>query len=67
MKLYHCISRLLIGFSNHLSVFIEQDGYSALIIAGANGHHECLSILLTHGAEVDKANRVSAVSVISNK
>ena len=23
------------------------------------GHHECLSILLAHGAEVDKANAVS--------
>ena len=32
------------------------------MIAAAKGHQECLSILLAHGAEVDKANNVSAGS-----
>ena len=54
-------TNLLIGFSNHLSVYIKQDGYSALMIAAAKGHHECLSILLAHGAEVDRPNEASVV------
>ncbi len=29
------------------------------MIAAEEGHHECLSILLAHGAEVDKAREVS--------
>ena len=29
------------------------------------GHHECLSVLLAHGAEVDKANWVSIRGVCS--
>ena len=33
------------------------------MIAAVNGHHDCLSILLAHGAEVNKADRVSVVSV----
>ena len=32
------------------------------MVAANKGHHECLSILLAHGAEVDKANHVSAVN-----
>ena len=60
MKLITCL-RLRIGFSNQLRVYIKQNGYSALMIG-----HERLSILLAHGAEVDKATRVSAVNVIPN-
>ena len=41
----------------------DQDGFRSLMIVAANGHHECLSILLAHGAEVDKTTAVSAVSV----
>ncbi len=44
-----------------LCAFIEQQGFSALIIASIKGHHECLSILLAHGAEVDKPNEVGIV------
>ena len=44
-------------------LMFDQNGCSAFLIAAEEGHHECLSILLEHGAEVDKANRVSAVSV----
>ena len=40
---------------------IDQDGCSALLLATEQGHHECLSTLLEHGAVVDKAARVSAV------
>ena len=40
--------------------FINQDGYTALMSAACAGQHECLSILLAHGADVDKANAVSA-------
>ena len=43
-----------------ISVF-DQDGNTALMIAAQEGHHECLSILLTHGAKVDKADEVGAV------
>ena len=32
------------------------------MIAAAKGHHECLSTLLEHGMEVNKANTVSVVS-----
>ena len=35
------------------------------MIASDNGQHECLSILLAHGAEVDKADDVSAVMLTS--
>ncbi len=40
---------------------LEQDGFRALIAATQNGHHGCVSILLKHGAEVDKIDAVSAV------
>ena len=33
------------------------------MMAARGGHHECLSILLAHGAEVDKANAVSVRGV----
>ena len=33
--------------------------------AAGKGHHECLSILLAHGAEVDKADAVSVPRVCS--
>ena len=35
------------------------------MIAAHKGRHECLSILLAHGAEVDKARRVSVRGVSS--
>ena len=35
------------------------------MMAAFEGHHECLSILLAHGAEVDKASRVSVRGVCS--
>ena len=35
------------------------------MMAAQEGHHECLSILLAHGAEVDKANVVSVRAVCS--
>ena len=35
------------------------------MIAAVNGYHECLSILLAHGAEVDKADTVSIRGVVS--
>ena len=42
-----------------ISVGMHQFGFTALMIAAKGGHHECLSILLDHGAEVDKARIVS--------
>ena len=36
------------------------------MIAAQEGQHECLSILLTHGAEVDKCREVSAVCFSSS-
>ena len=30
---------------------VKQNGFTALKIAAEEGHHECLSILLAHGAE----------------
>ena len=35
------------------------------MLAAQGGHHECLSILLAHGAEVDKARGVSIRGVCS--
>ena len=32
------------------------------MLAAAEGHHECLSVLLAHGADVNKAAKVSAVN-----
>jgi hypothetical protein len=45
-------------------VYIDQDEHTALMIAARKGLHDCLSILLAHGAEVDKATTVS-VSFLS--
>ena len=42
-------------------VCIDQDGRTALILAANKGHHECLSLLLARGAEVDKSVGVSIV------
>ena len=44
------------------AVCIDQDGRTALILAANKGHHECLSLLLARGAEVDRSVGVSAVS-----
>ena len=41
---------------------LRQGGHTALMIAAEAGHHECLSILLAHGAEVDKIDEARAVS-----
>ena len=41
----------------------DQGGHTSLMIAAANGHHECLSILLAHDAAVDKANTVSVAGL----
>ena len=35
------------------------------MMAAQEGHHECLSILLAHGAEVNKAAAVSVRGVCS--
>ena len=40
-----------------------QDGDTALMIAAQEGNHECLSVLLAHGAEVDEAKTVSVRGV----
>ena len=40
----------------------DQGGKTALMIAAYYGYHECLSVLLAHGAAVDKANEVSVVA-----
>ena len=44
------------------SIDLYQDGATALIIAAEKGHHECLSILLAHGADI---NRTTGVSLLS--
>ena len=42
-----------------IGLCIDQNGLTALILAAHKGCHECLSILLAHGAEVNKAAAVS--------
>jgi ankyrin repeat protein len=44
---------------------MDQDGSTALMYAAQEGHHECLSTLLAHGAEVNKAGAVSVRGVCS--
>ncbi len=44
---------------------LRLNGSTALMCAALEGHHECLSILLAHGAEVDKADAVSVRGVCS--
>ena len=46
-------------------VCIDQLGSTALMMAAHQGHHECLSILLAHGAEVNKAAAVSVRGIAS--
>ena len=48
--------------SNPSCLYIDQFGSTALVSAAEKGHHECLSILLAHGAKVDKLKEVSEVS-----
>ena len=36
----------------------EQGGETALMGAAHNGHHECLSILVANGADVNMASKV---------
>ena len=38
---------------------MDQDGSTALMDAAGRGRHECLLILLAHGAKVNKADEVS--------
>ena len=45
--------------------FVDKDGFTALMIAAQEGHQECISILLAHGADVKMADRVSAVGIIT--
>ena len=40
---------------------IDQEETTALILAAEKGYHECLLILLTHGAQVDMGNNVSVM------
>ncbi len=47
----------------NICLSIDQNKLTALKIAAQEGHHECLSILLAHGAEVDKAEAVSVRGV----
>ena len=42
---------------------MDQDGCTALMKAAGRGHHECLSILLAHGATVNKVDEVSVRGV----
>ena len=44
---------------------MDQNGLTALIGAARQGQRECLSILLAHGAEVNKADAVSVRGVCS--
>ena len=36
-----------------------QDGWSSLMVASENGHHEVVKVLLSVGAKVDLLNKVS--------
>ena len=36
----------------------EQGGETALMAAAHNGHHECISILVANGADVNMASKV---------
>ena len=40
--------------------WVEQHGQTALIWAAMHGHHECVSILVANGADVNVAGMVSA-------
>jgi hypothetical protein len=44
-----------------VSIHFDQGSRTALMSAAGGGHHECLLILLAHGAEVDKVDKVSVV------
>ena len=46
----------------HIFTVLIQDGCAALTIAAQEGHHECLSLLLARGADVNKAIEVSEAS-----
>ncbi len=41
---------------------LDQDGLTALMVAAGEGKRECLSVLLAHGPDVNKADKVSAVN-----
>ncbi len=41
----------------------EQVGETALMSADNNGHHECVSILVANGADVNIASKVIEASV----
>ena len=43
-----------------VSIHFDQGSRTALKSAAGRGHHECLLILLAHGAEVNKAVKVRA-------
>ena len=45
--------------------FNEQDGSTALMTAASNGHQECISVLIANGAEVNMANEVNSMELIS--
>ena len=47
---------------SELYVFVNKDGATALMIAACGGHHECVSILLAHGADNNFTTKVSALS-----
>ena len=36
----------------------EQDGWTPLMMAAASGHHECVSILVASGADVNAISKV---------
>ena len=43
---------------------VDKDGWTALMIPIQEGHRECLSILLAHGAEANKAMQVRFLSAM---
>ncbi len=38
-------------------MLVVQDGKTALMIAAASGNHECVSIIASHGSNVDAATK----------
>jgi ankyrin repeat protein len=43
--------------------FNEQNGMTTLMLTAGNGHHECISVLIANGADV---NIVSEVNIYVN-
>ena len=54
-----CMTPVIIIIVDGSCIINHRMGAQLSILLPAKGHHECVSILLAHGAEVNKAIKVS--------